>query len=159
MKSIAEWIRHNQGQFMALIIVVLLLVWTFGCPSKVTSLIDDSKMVTAEELNLEIQSESARLENELDMLIKRGVLKKEELARKDAIKQKLFEFAAISAEGGGVNIPGLLATTFSVLGFGAVIDNRIKDKVIKNRPLVNSRSSLVARDLGDERRETEDGRR
>lgn len=135
MRAIAKWIRHNQGVFVALIIVGGLLIWTFGCESKATSLIDPAKKVTADELNLELEIESRRLEAELELLIKQAELKQQELERQDSIKKKLFEFASISATGGGVNIPGLLATTFSVLGFGAVVDNRAKDKVIKNRPL------------------------
>jgi len=131
----AKWIRHNQGAFAAIMICAALLAWTFGCPSKVTSLISPSKKVTAGELNLELEAETTRLQAELDQLIKSAELKQVDLARQDAIKQKLFDFAAITAKTGGVNIPGLLATTFSVLGFGAVIDNRIKDKVIKNRPV------------------------
>lgn len=133
-----EWIRHNQGAFVAAIICVFLLAWTFGCQSKVTSLIHEDKKVTAEELNLELDQEVARLEAELDLIVRKAELKEADLKRQDAVKQKLFEFAAISAQSGGVNIPGLLATTFSVLGFGAVVDNRIKDKVIKNRPLKES---------------------
>lgn len=135
MSLITQWIRHNQGLFVALIVCCILMVWTFGCPSKVTSLVDDNKMVTAEELNLELEAETARLEAELDMLIKRAKLKQADLARQDAIKQKLFDFAAITAETGGVNIPGLLALAGSIAGAGLLIDNRIKDKVIANRPL------------------------
>ena len=135
MTHITKWIRHNQGLFVALLICTALMVWTFGCPSKVTSLLDDTKKVTAEELNLELEAETARLEAELDQLIKRAGLKKAELARQDAIKQKLYEFAAITAESGGVNIPGLLALAGSITGAGLLVDNRIKDKVIKNRPL------------------------
>ena len=135
MSLIAKWIRHNQGLFVALLICGGLLAWTFGCPSKVTSLVDNTKKVTAEELNLELQAETARLEAELDLLIKRAKLKAADLARQDAIKAKLFEFAAITAEAGGFNPAGLLALTGSILGFGAIVDNRIKDKVIKNRPL------------------------
>ena len=135
---VVKWIRHNQGLFVALLICGGLLVWTFGCESKVTSLVDDEKMVTAEELNLELDAESSRLQSELDSLIKRAKLKQTELARQDAIKQKLFEFAAITAQTGTFNPAGLLALTGSILGFGAIVDNRIKDKVIKNRPLVHS---------------------
>ena len=131
----AAWIRHNQGLFVALLICTALVFWSFGCPSKVTSFLDDTRKVTAEELNLELEAETARLESELDQLIKRAGLKQAELARQDAIKQKLFEFAAITAESGTFNPAGLLALTGSVLGFGAIVDNRIKDKVIKNRPL------------------------
>lgn len=135
MAQTAKWIRHNQGAFVAIMICAALLGWTFGCQSKVTSLISPSKKVTAGELNLELEVETTRLQAELDQLIKRAEIKQVDLARQDAIKQKLFDFAAITAKTGGVNIPGLLAATVSVLGFGAVIDNRIKDKVIKNRPV------------------------
>lgn len=135
MKTIAKWIRHNQGIFVALIIAAGLLVWTFGCESKVGSLIEPAKKVTRDELQLEIDSEVSRLEAELDLLIKQASLKMQELDRQDAIKQKLFEFAAITAEAGTMNPTGLLALIGSILGFGAIVDNRIKDKVIKNRPL------------------------
>ena len=135
MEQIAQWVRHNQGMFVALLICTGLLVWTFGCESKVSSLIEPSKMVTAEELNIELDAESARLQGELDLLLKQANLKQADLARQDAIKQKLFEFAAITAETGSFNPAGLLALTGSILGMGLLVDNRIKDKVIANRPL------------------------
>lgn len=131
----ARWIRHNQGMFVALLIIAGLLAWTFGCESKVSSLIEPSKMVTREELNIEISREQQRLESELSVLTKQAELKQQQLDRQDAIKQKLFEFAAVTAEAGTVNPAGVLALLGSILGFGAIIDNRIKDKVIKNRPL------------------------
>lgn len=121
--------------FVALLLSAVLLLWSFGCESKVASLLEPDKMVTAEELNLELEAESLRLQTELDLLIKQAKLKQADLARQDAIKARLFEFAAITAQGGGFNPAGLLALTGSILGFGAIVDNRIKDKVIKNRPL------------------------
>lgn len=135
MKQIAKWIRHNQGLFVALLICGGLMAWSFGCQSKVTSLVDPQKMVTAEELSLELEAEATRLQAELDMLVKMAKLKQVELARQDAIKQKLFEFAAITAGSGGFNPAGLLGLAGGILGFGAIVDNRLKDKVIKNRPL------------------------
>lgn len=134
----AKWIRHNQGMFVALIITAGILAWTFGCESKVSSLIVADKMVTRQELNLELQRETQRLEAELDSLTKQAELKQQQLDRQDKIKQKLFDFAAITAEAGTVNPAGVIALAGSILGFGAIIDNRIKDKVIKNRPLPNS---------------------
>lgn len=135
MAAIMKWIRHNQGVFVALLVCCGTLIWTFGCGSKVTSLIDPAKMVTAAELDLEIEEESLRLQAELDSIIRRAELKQEELRRADAIKQKLFDFAAITVDAGTVNPAGVLGLVFSVLGIGAVVDNRLKDKVIKNRPL------------------------
>jgi len=136
MTAIAKWIRHNQGMFVALLICAAIFVWTFGCPSKVGSLIEPAKMVTAEELNLEIEQEQARLEGELDNLLKRAKLKKAELDRQDAIKEKLTEFAAITAQSGAVNPVGIMALLGDIIGMGLLVDNRIKDKVIKNRPPV-----------------------
>lgn len=135
MKNLAKWIRHNQGVFLAVIICIGLLVWTIGCESKVTSSIDPTRMVTAAELNLEIEAESMRLQSELEQLIKRAELKHVELARQDAIKQKLLDFALLTSEAGAFNMSGLIGLVAGVVGIGAVVDNRIKDKVIQNRPL------------------------
>lgn len=135
MSKIAEWIRHNQGMFVSLIITAGLLLWGFGCESKVASLIEPERKVTAPELNIEIDQLVAGLNAQLDMLLKKAELKKQELARQDQIKRKLFEFAALTAQSGTFNPVGLIALAGSLLGVGAVVDNRIKDKVIKNRPL------------------------
>jgi len=135
MAQLAKWIRHNQGMVLSLIVLCLVAAWTFGCESKVTSMVDPAKMVTAAELDLEIRTMSARLQGELDLMIEQAKLKQADLSRQDAIKKKLFDFAAITVDAGTVNPAGVVGLLFSVLGIGAVIDNRIKDKVIKNRPL------------------------
>jgi hypothetical protein len=135
MNAIKTWISHNQGMFVALMIVTGLLVWTYGCESTVSSLTTEDKKVTRDELNLEVQQETQRLEAELDLLTKKAALKFQKLDRQDEIKQKLFNFAAVSAESGTVNPLGVITLLGAFLGAGAVVDNRIKDKVIANRPL------------------------
>lgn len=141
MKPVWKWIRHNQGVVVSFLIISGLMVWTYGCESKVSSLIEDGKMVNAAELNVEIESEVARLEDELELLLKYAQLKVDELARAEAIRNMLLDFAAITADASTVNPAGVVALAFSVLGVGAVIDNRLKDKVIKNRPLPVPKSS------------------
>lgn len=136
MAAIKKWIRHNQGLFVALLLSIGLLVWTVGCQSKVLSLLGKEKMVTAAELNLEIEQLSAKLNGELEMLAQRAELKMQELARKDELKRKLFEFTVLTAQAGQFNPTGLITLIGSLIGVGAVVDNRMKDKVIKNRPLV-----------------------
>ena len=135
MKELAKWIRHNQGVVVAFVIACVLMVWTYGCESKVSSLIEDGKMVNAAELNVEIESETVRLQAELELLLKYSQLKVDELARAEAIKNMLMDFVAITADAQTVNPAGVVALLFTILGVGAVVDNRIKDKVIKNRPL------------------------
>ena len=135
MKNLAKWVRHNQFVAVSLIAIAGVMVWTYGCQSKVSSMLEPAKMVNREELNIEIDAEHRRLEAELENLVQRADLKQTELTRQDAIKQKLINFAAITVDAGTVNPAGVVGLAFSILGVGAVIDNRLKDKVIKNRPL------------------------
>ena len=135
LRELKKMVSKNQGLTVAVLIVAGLLVWTYGCESTVSSLVSPNKMVTRDELNLEIQQETQRLEAELDVLVKQAVLKNQRLDRQDAIKQKLFQFVALTAEAGTVNPAGVVGLLGFLVGAGAVVDNRIKDKVIKNRPL------------------------
>jgi len=135
MKSVKTWISHNQGTFFALIVMAGITVYVFGCQSKVTSIMHPSRMVTGDELKLEVDVEAKRLEAELDQIYKQAELKYQDLARQDAIKQKLVDFALITQSSGAVNPAGIIGLLVGVLGVGATIDNRIKDKVIKNRPV------------------------
>lgn len=138
MKAIKKFISKNQGVAAALVIIVGVMIWGFGCQSKVTSLVEPSIKVTRDELKVEIDGEVMRLERELEILMRQAALKVQDLDRQDLIKQKLFEFAALSVKTNAVNPAGVVALAFSVFGIGAVIDNRIKDKVIKNRPKVKA---------------------
>jgi len=135
MEAIAKWIRHNQGLFVALIISEALLLWTFGCESRVGSLTTPDKLVTRDELSIEISAEQARLENELVILQKQAEAKLAQLDRQDAIKKQLLDFWSLSLSTGQVNPVGLVGLLSGILGVGVIVDNRIKDKVIKNRPL------------------------
>lgn len=127
--------RHNQGLAIAIVIVIAVGFWTYGCDSKVSSILAPNTKVTRVELNIEVQTEAKRIENELDNLMALAEVRNQELDRQDAFKTKLVEFGMVIAEGGTLNPAGVAVGLLGVLGIGAVVDNRIKDKVIKNRPL------------------------
>ncbi len=135
MKTLRKIISHNQGQTLAIVIIAVLVLWTYGCESKVSSILEPSLQVNREDLQVEVDSEIRRLEGELEHIAAKAQAKVHDLDRQDAFKKKLFDFAAIAVEGSGWNPSGLVGLAFSVFGIGAVIDNRIKDKVIKNRPI------------------------
>jgi len=130
------WISHNQGIVVGIIITIILMVWTFGCASQVTSPIT-GKLVTRPQLTLEVDIQVKQLEAELDNLQAQAVLQFTALDRQDEIKSKLYEFAAITSNTNTFNPTGIITLAGTLLGLGAGIDNRIKDKVIKNRPLNN----------------------
>lgn len=131
MKS---WISHNQGVCAGVVLSVILLVWTFGCQSTVRSPISD-KMVTRQQLTVEVGIKARQLESELDALTQRAEVSYQELDRQDEIKRKLFQFASLTAQTNTVNPMGVITLVGTLLGGGLLVDNRIKDKVIKNRPI------------------------
>jgi len=92
-------------------------------------------MVTRPELELEVDIAVSQFETELDNMQKQAALQFTALDRQDEIKRKLFEFAALTAQSGSFNPIGLVTLAGTILGMGLGIDNRIKDKVIKNRPI------------------------
>lgn len=136
------WISHNQGAFVGIIMAVGLLVWTFGCESKVTSPVSN-KQVTRSELIVEIKYKVTALETELDRLQEQAQLGFADLDKQEAIKRKLFEFAALTATTGTFNPTGIITLAGTLLGLGTVVDNRIKDKVIKNRPINKATTKKV----------------
>ncbi len=135
MQAVMKWVRHNQGVTVSIAICLVLLIWSFGCESKVESLVKPGVKVNRAEFALEVQELSRDPETDPDWLWGRAQLGFESLDRDDAVRQKLFEFAALSASTGGVSTAGVITLIGSILGIGAIADNRIKDKVIKNRPL------------------------
>ncbi len=130
------WISHNQGTFAGLILVSILMLWTYGCLSKVKSPIS-KQMVTRAELTLEVDVQVRQIEAQLDSLHKRAALQYESLDRQDVIKRKLYEFASLTAANNVINPMGIITLAGTLLGIGVGVDNRIKDKVIKNRPVNN----------------------
>lgn len=134
MAKIGELIRHNQGVTASVTVVIILLGWAFGCESKVGSMMDPDRQVTRAELALEVKQLSMDPAQDPNDVLARAEIKFALLDKDAKIRQQIFDFAALSAASGGVDPAGVVALLFSIIGVGAVIDNRIKDKVIKNRP-------------------------
>ena len=137
------FMRHNQAIVTAAVIAVGLIVWSYGCESKVQSL-TSKQTVTRSQLTLELGEQAKLLETQLDNLKAQAAERFQQLDNKDAIKAKVFDAVSVATTSGGFNATGLLTLAGSILGLGAVVDNRIKDKVIKNRPLPTTNSTPTA---------------
>ncbi len=129
-----KWISKNQGSCVAIVLNLCIIIWTFGCESKVQSLTSNKK-VTRGELTIEYNTEIRRLQNETQSLQETGLLSFTELDRLDELKYKLFDALSVATATGSVNPIGLVTLLGTIGGIGLGVDNRIKDKVIKNRPL------------------------
>lgn len=115
MKEIWKFVRHNQGMFIGGAIATIVLIWTYGCQSHVTSIVNPTVLVTRSELELEVDNYLALAE-----------LKFTDLDRQDAVKKTLFNFATNFMQGGNVNPAAVALVLGNILGLGAIVDNARK---------------------------------
>ncbi len=115
MKNIWKFIRHNKGMFIGGAIALAVLIWTYGCQSQVTSIVNPTVLVTRAELKLEVDNYLAIAE-----------IKFANLDRQDSIKKTLFNTAIDFMQGGNVNPAAVALVIGNILGLGAIIDNACK---------------------------------
>lgn len=115
MTKIWAFIRHNQGMFIGSAIAIAVLIWTYGCHSQVTSIVNPTVLVTRAEFKLEVDNYLAIAE-----------LRFADLDRQDAIKETLFNTAIDFMQGGNVNPAAVALVIGNILGLGAIIDNARK---------------------------------
>ncbi len=115
-------IRHNPFFCIAFIVLIILLLWIFGCEPTTTSPLDPAARLTRSQLKIEFETYMQRVE-----------LANADLTRKEQLRDLLINQAFIIAEAGTVNPIALLTSAFSILGIGSVLDNRRKDRVIERK--------------------------
>lgn len=112
MKSIWSFIRHNQGMFIGGLICVMVIAWTYGCESQVTSIVYAPNLVNRGELRIEVDSFIAQAE-----------LKFADLDRQDEVKSYIFDTAIDFMKGGNVNPVAVALVIGNILGLAAGVDN------------------------------------
>lgn len=126
-------IRHNLALTTTVLIVTGVLIWLGGCESMTRSLVTPLVKVTRSELKLEYDQEMSQLENRLQLIKTQYQERVQDLDRQDAFKQKLGEIGLTVLEGGELNPAGIAVSLMAILGVGAAVDNRIKDRIIKTK--------------------------
>ena len=129
-KKIGKAIRHNLGLSTSALIVLVMLFWLIGCESKTMSPVS-GELVTRAKLVQEYNSEVDSMALELQTFQATAELAEVDLDKQDAIKQQAAQFALTLAEGGTLSPFGVATSLLALLGVGAVVDNRIKDRIIK----------------------------
>lgn len=122
MKKLWSFIRHQRGIIISIVLSIIVLVWAYGCESKVRSSLDPGRLVTRPEFRLEVENYLARAE-----------LKFADLDRQDEFKRIIFENAIGYAQGKPINPIGVIMSIGGLLGIGAIIDNQRKDVRIKTQ--------------------------
>ncbi|HUV66053.1 MAG TPA: hypothetical protein VMW24_19310 [Sedimentisphaerales bacterium] len=136
-ESIKTWLDHNQGLAVAAVISIGLCVFCYGCESRVASLTTPGQKVNRAELQVELQTEQARLSTQLDALQTKAAAKEQSLDKQDELKQGIAQIGLAVAQGGEINPVGIAVSILGLAGIGLAVDNRAKDKVIKVQKAAN----------------------
>lgn len=112
LTKIWDFIRHNSGICIGVVLGICLLLWTYSCESTVVSMIDSSVKVTRVELLAEV-----------DMYLARAEARLQDLDRRDLVKQTVFNSIAEVLATGTINPAAVFLAIGNVLGLGAIIDN------------------------------------
>lgn len=134
-EKFGELVRHNVPLTMTIIVcLAVCIIFCFGgCESKVLSLIMPETRVSRGQLQVEYDSEIARLEQELTKLQSVVKLREQDLDRQDAFKQKLFEIGMASVESGEINPVGIATSLLALLSGGLLMNGLVKDRIIKTQ--------------------------
>lgn len=127
MTKLWAFIRHNSGIVIGIILVIAILVWCYGCQSKVTSISNYPVLVTRSALELEV-----------DHFLKQAEMRFAELDQQDEFKRTLFAMAIDFMAEGKVNPLAIAITLGNILGLGAVIDN------VRKRTYINTMKRMVS---------------
>ncbi len=121
MSKIWAFIRHNSGIMISTLLVTVILVWCYGCPSTVVSIHNPPELVTRGELEVEV-----------DHFLRLAEIRFADLNQQDEFKRTIFAMAMDFMSEGRINPLAVAVTLGNILGLGAVIDN------VRKRTLINT---------------------
>lgn len=121
MTKLWAFIRHNSGMVIGVVLVIAILIWCYGCQSKVVSIHNPPALVTRSGLEIEV-----------DHFLKQAEMRFAELDQQDEFKRTLYAMAISFMSEGKVNPLAIAITLGNILGLGAVIDN------IRKRTYINT---------------------
>jgi len=118
-EKIWTFIRHYQATSLSALLVIAVLIYAYGCQSRVISILNAPNLVNRGQLQIEV-----------DTFIAQAELKFSDLNTQDQVKSYLFNTVIDFAQGGNINPLAVAVILGNILGLGAVIDNRRKDGII-----------------------------
>ncbi|GAH79914.1 unnamed protein product, partial [marine sediment metagenome] len=124
------FIKHNPGIIIGAVLAAAILIWTYGCQTRVVSIVNNPQLVTRPELQIEVEHFLAQKKLEVDTFISQAELKFEDLDRQDELRNALFGMALTFMQGGQINPAAVALVIGSILGLGATVDNIRKRTVI-----------------------------
>lgn len=113
MKKLLHFLNENHHYIIAAAVIIVCCLWTYGCESKVKSVLNPDQKVTRAGLQLE-----------LDYFVGQLGIKFATLDRQDELKQTLLDLGQTFATTGTFNPTGLLNTAISVAAIAFGLNQR-----------------------------------
>lgn len=120
-----EWLKVNWLKVVVPLVAVCFLIYLQGCPSRVRSLFDDSKMVTRQELQIEV-----------DTFIAKTDLRFLSLDRQDKLRDIFLKNVILSVQTGSFDPVSLAIAVAGFYGIASAA-NSVKKTVQKK---INSKT-------------------
>lgn len=98
-------LSDNWPKTVALILLTAFLLWGWGCPSRVPSLLERGKNITRPELQIE-----------LDTLIATAEFRMTSLDQQDQFRDLIFQNALLLVQGGQLNPVGIVTMLLTIYG-------------------------------------------
>jgi len=119
-----KFLEDNWLQITIFAIGISSFIFCYGCKPKVSSLLYENTMVTAPELEIELQT-----------LLAIAKIRQEDLVKQNQLRDLILKNVLIIAETGTVNPLGILTALFAFYGIGSAANttkNAVKKKLIKS---------------------------
>ena len=136
LHAVLKWADHNRWLATFLVLALLCAVGFAGCQPKTQSVLNPPQKVTADV----IQREAAVVESDYEAKLAAFEIAQADLERQYALRQQIIGVVGAlgtAAAGGGLTPAAGVAGAIQLLTLaaagGALVDNRRKDKVIKNK--------------------------
>lgn len=124
--NIKVWFGEYWAFATSFFIIMLVLLYAYGCEPKTKSLTTPSVKVTREEL-----------QTELELFLARARAGEKDLVRQEQIRDMIFNQALVIAQGNQVNPLGVLTSILAILGIGATVDDVRLRRQRKNTPTLD----------------------
>ena len=120
-----EWIKNHSSIIITLLVTAGLLFYMVGCEPKVPSLNDTQRLITRQELQLE-----------LDQILSTAHIRMVNLDQQEKLRSIILQNAMILVQGQPFNPVGLITAIAAIYGVsqaGSNVSKVVKDKRNKRR--------------------------
>lgn len=107
-----DWIKKHIPIVVTILFAIPLIFYQEGCEPTVKSIIDDNKLVTRAELNVE-----------LERIVQEAALRNADLDKQEEVRKIILQNALLLASGQPLNPVGIITGLAAIYGIGSGVQS------------------------------------